>query len=317
MKKWVFFLVVLSWSIALLAGPEIHIREKNLVPDKSDFNLSDIADFKNLTAEQNRELANLRLSPMPRFGDSIHFTAGRLSQILREKLLLTESARNAEIRLVIPNRVQIENQGMRISAQDIEPLVIGHLKATCADCDFKVRNMRIPPLKDLPPTTRWEVQFNQPLQRGTLGANLVVHQTNGGRENHWLSLQVAVYRKVPIARRTLNIGQRLQVEDFEMQSRDVTFATDAIPGTEDLVGSVARVGVPVQGVIYANALAREQAVSRGEIVKVVAGGKSWTVSAPAVAQQSGYVGDMIRLINSTSQKAIMGQIIARGVVRVE
>jgi flagella basal body P-ring formation protein FlgA len=175
----------------------------------------------------------------------------------------------------------------------------------------------MPILQGLPPSTRWDLQFATPLQHGTINANLVVRAPNQSPRAHWISIQVARFQKVPVAVRVIPMGESFQKNDIRYEWRDLTHATQSIPDEEELVGSLAKMGVPLNAVIFRNYLARVQAVNRGEMVKVVSGGEQWNVSLSAVAQQSGYVGDVIKLSNSNSQRVISGQVIARGVVRVE
>ena len=64
-------------------------------------------------------------------------------------------------------------------------------------------------------------------------------------------------------------------------------------------------------------LKKENVVKRGQIVKVLAGNKAIEVSMSGQVEETGAIGDIVRIKNIDSQKMFAARVVDRGVVRIE
>ena len=158
------------------------------------------------------------------------------------------------------------------------------------------------------------------IPKGSFSLPLEVKNEDGSRRTFWVSGQVAVMRNVPVLVRAVEIGEKLRAEDFIHELRDVTFSTDAAPTRADIDASVTARSMPAGQILWRNGLKREVAVKNGEIVKVVTGGESesatWQITIDGVAQGPGYIGDMVKVKISKTQKLVSGVLKEKGVVEV-
>jgi flagella basal body P-ring formation protein FlgA len=70
-------------------------------------------------------------------------------------------------------------------------------------------------------------------------------------------------------------------------------------------------------IIFGSALKREFAVKNGQPVKVIVNGASWSVATEAVAQGSGYVGDLVRARVNRSSRVVSGRVNSDGQLEVQ
>ncbi len=102
-----------------------------------------------------------------------------------------------------------------------------------------------------------------------------------------------------------------------MEEVDITYAKDGLPKPEEIDGQLAARMLQLNQPIFKSDFKRELAINRGQIIRAVSGNESFEITSQAVAEEQGYVGDVIKIKNSESQKTLSGQIVERGVVKVQ
>jgi flagellar basal body P-ring formation protein FlgA len=112
-------------------------------------------------------------------------------------------------------------------------------------------------------------------------------------------------------------GASVEAADVEIVTEDATGALiERLPAVEDVVG--ARVVRPlVAGEMLTSRLVRVNvAVRSGDRVVIRATVGSVQITGVATAQQTGSIGDVIRLVNVDSRRALRGRITGKGEVEV-
>ena len=128
---------------------------------------------------------------------------------------------------------------------------------------------------------------------------------------------MAIYKKVPVVTRALNMGEKLRADDVAESLRDVTFSYDSSPALEEIPGKVLRYSVGVGDVVWSRTIKKEKALARGEIVKVIAESENFQIVLMARAEQDGYMGDTIQLKNLRTNKLISGVVADSGEVMIK
>jgi flagella basal body P-ring formation protein FlgA len=120
-----------------------------------------------------------------------------------------------------------------------------------------------------------------------------------------------------VTTRQLNPGEKITSRDFRMEEVDVTFAKDGVPKSSEVEGQLASRILSVNQPIFKSDYKKELAVTRGQLIRAISGNETFEVTSQAIAEEQGYVGDLIRIKNSESQKMLSGQIVEKGVVKVQ
>lgn len=102
-----------------------------------------------------------------------------------------------------------------------------------------------------------------------------------------------------------------------MSMTDVTFAKDGSLRMEDIQGQMAARSLPVGSTVWASDLKREPAAKKGQIVKALLGDDSFEISVNMMAEDSGFVGDLIKVKNLETQKVLSGLVTEKGVVKLQ
>lgn len=151
--------------------------------------------------------------------------------------------------------------------------------------------------------------------RGTLELQVVNNDTVTA--GPILTFQLSVIRPVVVA--VLNIPRRMVIkaEHLKLERRKIENPGN-LPLTklDDAVGRTTNVTIPEGKIITASDLKRTYLVSRGSVVTIIAQRGSLKVQVSGKALENGERGQLIRLMNLTSQKEIAGEVIGNKLVRI-
>jgi flagella basal body P-ring formation protein FlgA len=240
-----------------------------------------------------------------------------LEQVFRKHLRDLEGDAGAKIVLRIPSRVTVSRKTFRLRPEEVKSAVIRELQVSCADCEFQIANLVVPlVMTDIPHGATWSVRMRPEMPKGSFSLPLEVINPDGGRRTYWISGLLTISKKVPVASRSLAIGEHLRAEDYSLQTKDVTFATDVSPSENEIKTSTVSRSISAGQVIWRSFLRREQLVKMGDAVRVVAGADDWQVSIEGIAQGGGYAGDSVKVKIPRTQKMITGQLTDAGTVEV-
>ncbi|OAG28590.1 hypothetical protein TH606_01130 [Thermodesulfatator autotrophicus] len=126
------------------------------------------------------------------------------------------------------------------------------------------------------------------------------------------------YLPVLVAQRPLGRHEVIDESDVALEKRPVSrLPQDAINSLENALGKRLKVSVRPGQVIRAYALEVPPVVKRGKIVRIVARGPNFMVTALGEARQNGRPGEIIRVRNLSSKKEIFAQVVNAGTVEVK
>lgn len=311
-------LLAMTFAEANEAEGVIQIRPVIEVDGQSaDITLGDLIVAKGVSPALLERLKGVRLADIPKPGETRSFTAMGIEQVFRPYLRKIEEETGERISLRVPARVTVVRKSFRLSEHEVIERIKSHLKDICSDCEFEITNLALPAVPaTIPAGSMWTVRMRGEIPKGSFSLPLIVHHEDGSKRTYWITGTLTVRRKVPVALRALNAGERLHPEDFTMQVRDVTFSTDVAASEKELLASVPARQIGVGQIIWRGALRREVAVKAGDVVRVRTGADGWQVSIDGIAQGAAYIGDTLKVKIPRTQKVISGIVSEKGVVEV-
>ncbi|UZJ45697.1 flagellar basal body P-ring formation chaperone FlgA [Marinimicrobium sp. C6131] len=151
------------------------------------------------------------------------------------------------------------------------------------------------------------------------GGNLTVHTRCPG-PTAWalyVPAEVAVYREVAVASRSLGRGHRISPSDMTMELRDTGqlrqgFVVDADSALGKELRRPLKAGEPIR----LGLLTEPTVVERGDQVRLRAQTGNISVDTMGTALSSGRVGDQIRVRNDRSERIVRGRVTGPGSVEV-
>lgn len=133
----------------------------------------------------------------------------------------------------------------------------------------------------------------------------------------YVTVNIATVEPVVVSTRPISRGQLIGMADLRVEKRDTgklhkAYFTD----TSSLIGLRAKRNVAAGRILEAGLLARRQLVKRGAAVEIIASQGPLQVRMKGKALANGSQGDRIRIRNLSSGRAITGEVIGAGVIRV-
>ena len=153
--------------------------------------------------------------------------------------------------------------------------------------------------------------------RGRFGGILV--GLSEGRTRFRLPVAGRLVRQIelPVAAHPIARGHLLTETDLDWQRFD---AHRVRPGTievaEELIGTVARRPLQTGRAIASRDIEQPRLVERGRAVRLLYAGPGLRLETLGIAQQSGTLGEIVRVVNADSERALTGIVAGPGVVRI-
>ena len=132
-----------------------------------------------------------------------------------------------------------------------------------------------------------------------------------------ISGQIQPVVEVPVLRANIQNGTIIGYEDLEMKKiRDIDFSADTISDPEKLVGMTARRMIPAGRPIKDVDIEAQQLIERGSLVVLSLNSGALSLTTEAKALENGAKGDVIRVLNTTSNQTLQATVVAENLVSV-
>lgn len=292
------------------ARPEVIFPKEAEVSNTSVISVFQVAELKEISGVAFNEIAKMPLVEQIEKQDSIVLSGEEVSKKLRELVKNSEVLKKINPAFKIPSEIRIRIRQDGYSKEEIERSMRNVLMAKCETCKFQIRLNALPKMSSL----NWSIDWDQEIKYGSF---MIPVREADQFSNKWITGTLRVQKQVPVARKLIRFGERLQEEDLEVIETDVTFVKEETPDLQQIVGLLANRTLSPRAPILLSDLKREPATRKGQIVKALVGDTVFEVSINAAAEENGFVGDVIKIKNPETQKTMSAIVIDKGVVKVQ
>jgi flagella basal body P-ring formation protein FlgA len=282
--------------------------------DGSQVRLGDVADISGAPAAEAGKLARLEIAAAPKPGRSkeIHrdFMAAKLHQL---------GCRDALFRG--PVSIIATRDSQTVAADKVEEMlrsyIESHMPWKAADT---VIDINPPPTVAGLPAGQTAIRFEcdgdyRYVGDTTFKTTVVV----GGKPCKTMYMRASIhpFGRVAVATRDIKRGELISDSDCTMVRKDLgDLSRGFFADRAGLRGLVAARSIPTGAVISTRSVDRPVAVKRGRVVVAEVRGNGFRITAMAKAMDNGRVGDVIRLMNVASKKALTGEVLDANTVKV-
>lgn len=133
-----------------------------------------------------------------------------------------------------------------------------------------------------------------------------------------LPVQVRVYRQVVVTKQPLARHAMIQATDLQLQKREISrYYRGTYSDPEQLVGMVVKRPIRQDTVLTPPLVKPRRLVNRGQPVTIIADWQGLRIRARGEALSDGHRGQIIRVENARSGKAVSAEVIGPSTVRVK
>ncbi|BBO79817.1 hypothetical protein DSCO28_03830 [Desulfosarcina ovata subsp. sediminis] len=134
----------------------------------------------------------------------------------------------------------------------------------------------------------------------------------------WVDTSISVMTDVVTVVRPLGKRQTVNSEDLALERRDLKdLPADTVRRIEDALGNRTTRMIYPNTVLEADMIDTPALVRRGDIVKIIARSANMTITATGKVKQQGGMDDMVRVMNTDSNRVITARVTGPGVVEVD
>jgi flagella basal body P-ring formation protein FlgA len=274
-----------------------------------------VGNADGLDADFSRRLAGVKVTVAPRMGRTSIVKGSRV------RTLLAQAKPPRDMSVLIPSEVNISRASQRVTTSDISKTFQKALEERMGrkNADFELHSVNAG--RDLVlPAGRLETQvhFLGRARKGLIAAKIEFLVNGSQAAKRRVTGKVDLYAKVVVAKMGMARRHVLEPEDVEvvrMRLNDIHGAVASYP--DEVVGLRTRVPVAMGEVLMLTRLERAPLIRRGDIVSMIYTSGTLKVTAKGRAQQTGYKGGNIKLLNMASKREVYGKVLDSGTVLVK
>lgn len=254
------------------------------------------------------------LDEAPSDGQVVHWTREDFIRKFR-----VYSDKITDFQIVIPKKIKIERSTRAYVASSLKIKILEQLQnagmgktGTSELLDVDLRGLPVAQANDKFKVIPFKVR-----PKGAFQAEVIVESQGQPLRHFWVPGHVKYSGKVAILKSDKGPREKVSAEDVGWIEKDLTYSAEQMADESELSMKVTRQAIRAGTVLTSNLLDRELAVKFGEQVDVRVGQEILSISMKGIAQQNGYVGDIVKVRSTGNQKTITGRLVSRGLVQVE
>lgn len=134
----------------------------------------------------------------------------------------------------------------------------------------------------------------------------------------WVNATISVMSDVVVVNRPLGRQQTVTAADLNLERRDLAdLPSDAVRRVADVIGNRTTRMIYPGTVMQTGMITLPPLVRRGDIVKIIASKGPMTITATGMVKQQGAKGDLVRVVNTDSNRIVTARVTGPGAVAVE
>jgi len=136
-------------------------------------------------------------------------------------------------------------------------------------------------------------------------------------EKALVDANVVAFDEVIKSKRAVKKGQILREDDVYVDVVDVTKVLGGVRNIKEIVGKPLRRSIVVNAVITEDMIEKNIVVNKDTKVMLIVESQGFVITAVGKLKEKGYVGMPVRVINLSSKKEVLGELINENTVKVE
>ncbi len=292
-----FFVSIFTATFAFAKKGEMTFPSAVEVSPREVISLYDIVETKNISEDI---LSNLK---------SIEIADQNTKTISKSDLI--RKLRGVDAFFLFPNEIKILRSKQNVSRMELERKIKNQLLSRCANCEYQIQINSVPQnlLSD------WSVDLNVDLNKNTV--MIPVYSDSQAERKGWITAEIKKHAQTAVLNRSVKVGEVITEDMITVEKRLIQNQVDAVIDAKNIIGMQASRFLTAGQILSFRDLKKETIMKKGQIVKAIFGKGQFDISISAIVEESGSVGDVIKVKNMDSLKMFAATIVDRGLVKIE
>lgn len=293
------FFIVSAKSFAETPGsrPVVKISSAIEVSYKEKYSLLDLVELQGASDETFQILKKIQLEALNSSG-TVQISQKKWIELFKKNNL-------THLQLVIPESTTLQ-QKTTFSEIEFYRKLKNQLGLICSNCEFEVQASSKIQMNSL--KTKSSSQLSIDLNSVTRLQSSMLVKIGMDDQTAWVPVQVKAMSPVLVAKRNLLNVSSLSVDDYHLQVRDIASLTSA-PISAEKLSQMSLTQSVSQGTVLTESLFRKTLViKKGQLVKVLVNENDFQIAVQASAEESGAIGDSIKIKTVGTNKLLSAVI---------
>jgi len=321
-----FLLILIFSSYSLAQKIEVKLNQRSLVASLQKVMLYDIIDIQAAPFEMKKSLFEVEIdlqnltkvnTHLYNENTEIQVPASEILAQVRKKL---SAIQWSQFLFVASESIALKFQRNFVSENYIAYKIEEKLSQVCNSCELKFENLKIPSVSSQLEVLSTSLDVSSLQKAGSFLLPLFL-QTSQKKETYWITGTTHFVASVPVLNRSVKQNERITESDFEVKKIAIGIAADGILKSNELIGKTLKSDQKAGAVVSPNLIKREYDIVKGDTIRVLVGDGDIEITGTGIADNSGFVGDAVKIKLSDkaalSNNIINGKIVSKGLVRVE
>ena len=309
-------MLILLIHTAASASVKIELSEQTVI-DRDVILLGDIGQIRGDDPRQVQHIKNIFLGKAPLPGKKKNIDRNQVIYRLKQQgidLLTTQ--------IVMPEEAEIIRRFKKISPDEIKKIILSFLdknlpwdKTRVNIKDIRINN------EPILPTGTLTYKVVPPPRTDYLGLTpfSVDFSVNGKFvKRSWVTLYIEVMAEVVVTQKPLGRYKLIDEGDICLKKMNLAkLPSNVITRYEDVLGKRTRRSIDSNVTLRPDHVELPPLVKRGDIVRIILESQGLKVTALGKAQEKGRRGEMIKVINVDSSRAIYARVLDASNVKVD
>lgn len=288
---------------------------ENPIVDGKEVYLGDIASIKTSDGLESDMINKVHLCQSAKPGSSVKLNIGYIKSRTKQQgvspdLFVWDS----------PDNITIQTKSKVISSQEVQIYAENFIKDMVKKIDATIN---IQPSNEIKPIVLPYGEVNvkvESLSRYSINGNFSLRFTFSvdGREyeKRLIPFNLVVMKEVIVATNQIEMNKIITEDDLTLSSQDIGLSLDVFLEKDKLVGKCAKKMISKGAFITSDMVEQPAIIKQGDPITIVAESSSLRISVQGKAMENGKNGQVIRVINTSSLKELLAQVIDNKTVKI-
>jgi flagella basal body P-ring formation protein FlgA len=269
--------------------------------------LGEISEIEGEDAVLMEQLKSITLGKAPSPGEVRSISAEYLASKVRQN-----DIDPATVALHLPEKIEVARKTVIISHREVEDIVRSFILKKMT-WDPHLTSVTISPVEDIS-LTAGKITYEVTPRRnenylGSITLGLVFMVNGKAEKKIWVSAEIDASQKAVVCNRTLPRNHLISPDDIRLDTLSLKeFPGDVITDPLEAIGKRTKRTIDVNSPLRVNSLEVMPLVKRGDLVTIVAESDAVKITTQGVAIENGGKGEMVKVINTGSQKEVYGTV---------
>jgi flagella basal body P-ring formation protein FlgA len=292
----------------------VNIIENPSVAGKYIF-LGDISIIESPDANIKEKLQKANICPSAEPGSSVTLNIGYIKSRIKQQGIQAES-----VMWIGSDQATIQTKSTIVSAKEIQFLAESYITGLAGK---NAKKITIQSSNDIKPVILPYGKMNtktELVSPSMVNDNLLIRFTfsidDKEYEKRIIPFKTEIIRDVIVPSRDINLHKIIGADDLTSVSKNVGLSNKVFFDKNELLGKRTKRLITKETLITSDMIEQPPIIKQGDLITIMLESSSFRITAQGRAMENGINGQIIKVINTSSMREVLGQIIDEKTVKI-